>query len=75
MTALNTSMKHWKIFEAYCTVHHKTTELSTSQWSALADHTKEKNMVVLLLIEKSSLNLNHLKPSPTLKLMMIISEH
>ena len=36
---------------------------------------KEKNIVILLLKEKHSLNLNLLKPSPTKKLVMIISEH
>ena len=36
---------------------------------------KGKNMVIWLLKGKISLNLNLLKPSPTLKLVMIISEH
>ena len=36
---------------------------------------KGKNMVILLLKEKKNLNLNLLKPFPTLKLLMIISKH
>ena len=36
---------------------------------------KGKNMVILLLKGKTSLNLNLLKPSAAPKLVMIISEH
>ena len=36
---------------------------------------KGKNMVILLLKEKKILNLNLLKPFPTLKLLIIISKH
>ena len=53
---------------------HKSTELWTSGQYVLTDHAKGKNMLMLLLKGKSYLNLNLLKPSPTLTLLLIISE-
>ena len=60
--------------KARFTLCHKTTELSTNGQSALTDHAKGKSMVMLLLKGQSYLNLNLLKPSPTLTLLLIISE-